>query len=683
MTTKTISGYYAAGYSLSTTYSELDITTTGGVGGAGVFSGHFATILNAGRIDAAVAENGIRFSSGGRVINGLTGFIGGDRGVVITGYGDVTNEGTIEGDRAGVSARSGAYGVVNGSLTNADALIQGGHNGVVLRGNGSSAINYGTIVGTGSSGGAGIVLHGGHADAADGVTLTNGAAGHANAVIEGYVGVMAGRGDPDSVINYGTIAGTGRVAVLFSTNRDTLVVEAGCAFDGAILGHGGALALANGVGTLEGLVGRDVTVSGSMATTNFTRFNVVRIGAAAQFTLAGSEAIRAGRHLCVDGRLDVPGGATLTVNQGAELTVDHGTLGGAGALILASGSVSSFTATQLPASITIENGEVALIDAIVNAGTVSVAGRATVSIVGETTLSGGGTLALSDDASNILFGDFGDLTNVDNTISGAGRLGVGQQIGLINETAGVIDANQSHALIISVSAVVNAGLIEATGAGGLVISSPVNNTGTLNASRGDLTVNGVVNNTGVLSASGGSLTVNGAVTGAGQATIDRGKLDFTSSFNEKVIFTGATGVLELGQSQSYTNTITGFSTGGGTRLDLRDIGFVDANEATFSGTTTSGVLTVSDGVHTAHINLKGYYLGSTFTAASDGRGGTIIRDPTHLSTSVAPWMAPSSGQRFIAAMAGMADGGAALNLAVREAWGGASPRLSAPRAYLA
>jgi hypothetical protein len=237
---------------------------------------------------------------------------------------------------------------------------------------------------------------------------------------------------------------------------------------------------------------------------------------------------------------------------------------------------------------------------------------------------------LSAHAVNRVYGGSGaaTLTNVDNTISGAGALGGGQMT-LINQAAGVINANKSVALTIDTGAatIVNAGLIEATGAGGLNIQSAVNNTGTLGVDVG-------------------ALTVNGAVSGTGGATIKGGTLDFASGFTQNVIFKGGAGVLELAQSQSYTGKVTGFSLTGGTSLDLRDVGFVSAGEATFSGTTSSGVLTVSDGIHTAHITLIGNYTGSAFVASSDGKGGTIVVDPP------AAAQVPST-HRFVAAMAGL------------------------------
>ena len=48
----------------------------------------------------------------------------------------------------------------------------------------------------------------------------------------------------------------------------------------------------------------------------------------------------------------------------------------------------------------------------------------------------------------------------------------------------------------------------------------------------------------------------------------------------------------------------------------------------YSGTTSSGTLTVSDAQHdTASIKLVGNYLNSTFSLFSDGKGGTLVVDP--------------------------------------------------------
>ncbi len=117
------------------------------------------------------------------------------------------------------------------------------------------------------------------------------------------------------------------------------------------------------------------------------------------------------------------------------------------------------------------------------------------------TLTGGGTLAMTATSPSRLWGssDTGEtLVNADNTIIGAGVIGIADArtidasttvypIALVNGTGGVIDANGTIAssgtsqatfipaqnLVISTGSLrlANAGLIEATGIGGLVIQS--------------------------------------------------------------------------------------------------------------------------------------------------------------------------------------------------------------------
>jgi hypothetical protein len=195
------------------------------------------------------------------------------------------------------------------------------------------------------------------------------------------------------------------------------------------------------------------------------------------------------------------------------------------------------------------------------------------------------------------------------------------------------------------------------------IQTPITVTGTIEAAYGSLSLANSVTNDGTLETSGGTLNVSGNVAGTGMAIVNAGTLNFEAGFNQDVSF-GSTGVLELAQSQSFTETITNFSTTTSTSLDLADIGYVSKySEAIFTGTTSSGVLTVSDGSHTAKINLNGNnFLSSKFYAYSDGHGGTIIKDPTK-ERAVAATANPR--QAFVTAMAGMGDSMAASTATAR------------------
>ena len=86
------------------------------------------------------------------------------------------------------------------------------------------------------------------------------------------------------------------------------------------------------------------------------------------------------------------------------------------------------------------------------------------------TLQGHGQVVLSDSADNFIFGTVSDvtLTNVDNTISGAGHLGDGIMV-LVNEGAIIATGTNSLEIDTGTNDVVNSGTLEATGSGGLVI----------------------------------------------------------------------------------------------------------------------------------------------------------------------------------------------------------------------
>ena len=138
---------------------------------------------------------------------------------------------------------------------------------------GATVTNFATILGTGDGGGSAAYL------GSRGSAGERRCAPRRRGLIEGFYGVSAG-GATDTVTNFGTIAGDAGVAVSLQKATDVLVVEAACAFVGAINGGGGTLDLASGVGTLTGLLsaGGNVTVSGSMATTTFQDFATVEVG---------------------------------------------------------------------------------------------------------------------------------------------------------------------------------------------------------------------------------------------------------------------------------------------------------------------------------------------------------------------------------------------------------------------
>ena len=336
-------------------------------------------------------------------------------------------------------------------------------------------------------------------------------------------------------------------------------------------------------------------------------------------------------------------------------------------------------------------------------------------VVGSAVLTGGGEVVMGSHGYFTTAGGSASLTNVDNTIVGVGQIGSGNLgapgLRLVNEAGGLIEASGTRGqslVVVTQAGLDNAGTIEASGAarlyleegtvmnsgeiiaggaGGLRLSSiTVDQSGggslvlAAKASLFDASVLGgtaalgaqgfligiggsdlvtaAVSNAGRLEVTAGTLTVSGAVSGSGLGVIAGGTLAFTGAFDQRLQFLRGSGELELAQSQTYTAAVYGFSTAGGTSLDLRDIGFVGVGEASFSGTASKGVLTVTDGTHTAHITLVGNYLSAAFTAANDGHGGTVITASAapHSRGPMETAMSGPSPQLLVAASASIGGG---------------------------
>ena len=338
----------------------------------------------------------------------------------------------------------------------------------------------------------------------------------------------------------------------------------------------------------------------------------------------------AGAHSAITlGQTDIIGGVLDTEGDGVITTSGQG---------LAELDGASFAVRNKGRLVVGDGQSLAIEGVIVNSGRIDLDGAADTTLLRilptGATLGGGGKVVMRSRFAEIAGLSGGALlTNEDGEILGRGRLGAGK-LQLVNAGPGVIAGTTGGVLTIDTGnhAVINDGLIASRGSGEVVIKSAVANDGALEADAG-------------------TLTVMGAVSGGGSGVVAGGTLAFAAAFDEAVDFETAGGVLGLAQSQSYNAAISGFSAVGATTLDLSDIGFVAAGEASYAGTATSGVLTVTDGTHTASINLIGDYLGATFTAASDGHGGTSVTASSPGARPPAPHPAPTHG--LISAMAAL------------------------------
>ena len=113
---------------------------------------------------------------------------------------------------------------------------------------------------------------------------------------------------------------------------------------------------------------------------------------------------------------------------------------------------------------------------------------------------------------------------------------------------------------------------------------------------------------------------------SGNANIAAGAtLELPGASSATVAFQGSTGTLKLDNSASFAGTVAGMT--GSDAIDFANINFANVQTPSFSGDSSHGTLTVTDGTVTASIALLGNYMASTFTTSSDGHGGTLVVDP--------------------------------------------------------
>jgi hypothetical protein len=636
-----------------------------GLGGGGAYFSQPGTVHNQGAIRAGNEGSGggggfhagVRLESGGRIVNGSstnhTASIGGDIGVFALGPATIVNYGDIYGhgyyhsiqllfggrviaepganfggggayaQNAAVlelAGGSGTFGFdgVNASVTGSISGNFGGFSSYVLDAGGSWTISGVNTVATGHAltssalltlaAGASVTVADGASFAAQGHLINGGTIALASTASHSDLVVMAGGlnlygGQVDlsgpgarihgvsaaaSFFNDGTITGQGWLGLssLILDNDSSGVIEA--------VGKQGLVVAVSGYsgnfGMMESAAGSVLTIRDSSIAQTPTHGTIAALNGG-RVNLSGD--------IISSGTLSQTGTGVFNINgNGVELS-------------------GSYQAITIDGVIQVLAGIALTLDgAIVNSGKINTFGgaHATKLVVGAdgVTLTGGGQVNTKANVNNIIVGAAaGDtLTNVDNRIAGAGNIGDKSMV-LVNQAKGTILGNSAVTLTLDTgtSTIANAGLIES-------------------ASTGQVVVRSAVANTGSLFAASGTLTLDGVVTGTGGAKIKTGVLNIAAKFGEAVTFlTGATGQLRLTDFTQFSGAVAGFSHTGANSIDLA--GFTKTGaKASYAGTTVSGTLTVTNGTQTAKVHLTGDYTAATFTLASDGHGGVLVKDPS-------------------------------------------------------
>ena len=344
------------------------------------------------------------------------------------------------------------------------------------------------------------------------------------------------------------------------------------------LNNGAALAETPGGGTLTISKTGDLELSDGFASNttlsvtgnvnNSNQFNTGFSGGTNTVNVSGVFTNNAGALLQLESSTDVTKVATLN-NLG---TVNVSTSGSNGA------------ALDLTASGTSTNSGVINLGGPSGGGTLKIGGTSV-------SLSGNGKVTLSNNANNSIIGAAAadTLTNVNNTIQGAGNIG-GGQMGFVNQ--GTVLANQSTPLIIDPS------------------SAGFKNTGTLNVSSGDMIhvlggpftnfnstaktlTGGTYNVTGTLEidelgSTGGEIVTNAAniiLNGAASRFVDAAGQSVLTNLATNA--TGSSFTINGGQNFTTVGNFTNngsLTVGGGTKFVIP----TGKSLTNFSGTTLTG-----------------------------------------------------------------------------------------------
>ena len=360
MTTKMITGTYSAGYTLSPTYSQIRITPSGDIGGAGLSASAVARVLNFGSIVAtSVGANGVALGAGGQiynntsdVISGATGAAGakyastqaaatggqGGSGAGLSLSGSVANHGTVLGGAGGLGGyyyfgRSGGGG--NGGAGGAAMTFAAGsailtNSGRMVGGvGGDGGYGYSGALAAGGQGGAGLSITGTVARINNSGQILGGAGGAAGAAYGSESGYRL----------YG-LGGTGGAGVVVSAGHATLTnsgqINGGDEGFGVLGGVGGDGAVFLSAGAV---VGNHGSISGGDGSSVSTLYRLETAGAGGVgLTLAsGARLTNAGLISGGNGgaamRYEDKGGAGLVQSGGIILNSGRVT-GGAGGVAL-------------------------------------------------------------------------------------------------------------------------------------------------------------------------------------------------------------------------------------------------------------------------------------------------------------------------------------------------------------
>jgi autotransporter passenger strand-loop-strand repeat protein len=443
----------------------------------------------------------------------------------------------------------------------------------------------------------------------------------------------------------------------------TLTISSGGTTSGATIGNGGKMFVS------AGGVAADVTLNFGAVTSNA---GIIKANSSATAVVGGVvtnantiEALGSGALVQIFASVTGSGSGTiLAVGIGARVELNGATISG-GKLQTKSGGridvdVGVLSGATIVSGSVVDIGDadtLTLVGSAVNSGVISMLGSAnpaTLAISGAVVLSGGGKMLLGSGGNNRIVAAAGGatLSNVNNTIAGAGNIGPGGNLTVVN--AGSLEGTTSGTLFLntnisntSTGVILASGVAARVGLNGATISGGKLQTlagGEIDADFGSLTdttiasgsvvkindgdtliLSGLINNLGVISAVGSAnpahLTVAGTVVLSGG-----GKVSLSSSGNNHI---GA--VSSASTLSNVNNTIAGagvidfgLAVVNGGKLEATTSNTLNL-QANVSNTALGTILASGSGARVALVGntISGGKLQTLAGGEIDANGGTL------------------------------------------------------------
>jgi fibronectin-binding autotransporter adhesin len=616
--------------------SHITNASTGTIEVAGGTLNVFVDIANAGNI---VVDALATLALKGATIDGGTLTLSHDGMLELEGFGILKNGSLINHCELDVSGSGNA--ILHEKVTNADGTLKIIEGGSLLIGLGSTVANkFGSI------------------KVEKAATLTVNDATITDGIVDNSVGGTVHL-TGDAVLNEGTLNNSGEVDLDGSNALDHAAVHNAST---GVIKVNGALTLDLNSSIAGGkLVNSGIVHIETEAGATFDGVTVDNTNGFIEVDAADSPTPSPAKLTLVDdtkmtgGTLTVGIAGTLEVSTALGASLYGVTVGNYGAIQVDAGSLLALSGT------TITGGELALSGTLDAIGTSAIDG-ADILIAGTGILeaTAGAVLTIasygeSDGIANhgTLEANGGELDIVHEAVTNTGLLQAIDKSVLklesltVTNDGGHVSVGLQSTLDL-VDAIIKGGTIDIDGTFDTTGTSAIEgahivNSGVLEVTGGRLTIDAAshIDNTGIVEADGDTLIIDSALSGkaeiVGASVLELGANSEHAYDGAHITFAdGSTGTLKIDHSETFTGEISGLDDN---TLDLADIKWGSHTKISFVGDANGGTLTIvntDDPTQVAHIHLDGDYLGSSWTATSDGHGGTDITETPGVLSGLDP-----------------------------------------------